>query len=89
MTTNTIIMCLEEAAILGYRFPDLPESDVLEHVSDIARLSSPIQSEWAVARCVMAAYEHENVLDGLTTAKAWGIVPENTEYDSNKIYHFG
>lgn len=86
MTTKKMIHCFEEAAELGDRFPDHTEFEVLTWVSDICQLSAPIEPQWAVARCVIAAYEHASAEVGLQTAKVWGIVPQDTEYDSNQLY---
>ena len=86
MTTNTIIHCLEEAAELGERFPEMYEFDVLDHVSEVCKLSAPINPEWAIARSVMRAYDEASVREGIKTAKMWKIIKQDFVYDPNKLY---
>jgi hypothetical protein len=82
MTRETQIRCYEEAAELGDRFPELSDFDVLQHVSEVCKLSAPIEPQWAVARCVLMAYScgastmtvKQATQEGIACAMVWGII---------------
>jgi microcompartment protein CcmL/EutN len=61
---------IEEAVALAERFPDLPQSDVIDHVNEVVQLTIPYDDSNIMYRAVIEAYAAQHVYRGFDWLKA-------------------